>query len=106
MDDDLRYAILYLMNSRLAQHVAYVHMHLEHPHNSNEPNPIDLNLFRHYIAMAKSYNPVVSSSVGDYMVNCYVHLRNSSDEIGEFQYTCARTLLSIIRMASSLVTIL
>ena len=89
--------------TRLAQHVAYVHMHLEHPHHANEPDPIDLHLFRHYIAMAKSYDPIVTSSVADYMVNCYVHLRNSNDQIGEFQYTCARTLLSIIRMASALV---
>ena len=78
-------------------------MHLEHPHHANEADPIDLNLFRHYLAIAKSYDPALSESVADYMVNCYVHLRNSSDEIGEFQYTCARTLLSIIRMASALV---
>ena len=78
-------------------------MHLEHPQNQDEPDPIDLLLFRHYIAMAKSFNPTVPSNVGDYMVNAYVHLRNNDDDMAEFQYTCARTLLSIIRMATSLV---
>ena len=37
------------------------------------------------------------------MVNAYVHLRNNDDDMAEFQYTCARTLLSIIRMATCLV---
>ena len=78
-------------------------MHLEHPHNANEPDPVDLHLFRHYIAMAKTFNPVVPTSVADYIVNAYVHLRNNDDEMAEFQYTCARTLLSIVRMATSLV---
>lgn len=79
-------------------------MHLEHPHHANEPDPIDLPLFRHYIAMAKTFNPILPTSVGDYIVNAYVHLRNNDDEMAEFQYTCARTLLSIVRMASSLVS--
>jgi DNA replication licensing factor MCM7 len=92
MDDDLR----------LAQHVTYVHMHLEHPRQLNEPDPIDIQLFRHYIAVAKTFQPILPSSVADYIVNAYVHMRNNDDEMADFQYTCARTLLSIIRMASSL----
>ena len=87
----------------MAQHVAYVHMHLSHPHHPNEPDPVDLNLFRHYIAMAKSFNPVMTPAVADYVVNAYVHLRNNDDEMAQFQYTCARTLLSIVRMATALV---
>ena len=31
-----------------------------------------------------------------------MHLRNRVDELAEFQYTCARTLLSVVRMGTSL----
>jgi DNA replication licensing factor MCM7 len=53
--------------------------------------------------LAKSYQPILPAVVGDYIVNAYVHLRKKAHETAEFQYTCARTLLSVIRLASALV---
>ncbi len=55
--------------------------------------------------MAKSYQPLLPLAVGDYIVNVYVHLRKKAHETAEFQYTCARTLLSIVRLSSALVFI-
>ena len=37
------------------------------------------------------------------MVQSYLTLRERVDETGDFQYTCARTLLSIIRISMALV---
>lgn len=52
--------------------------------------------------MARSYTPSVPAAVGDYLVNAYVHLRQRSSDTAEFSYTCARTLLSIVRMSTAL----
>ncbi len=88
---------------RLAQHVTHVHMHLVHPQYENVADVIDLNVMRHYIAIARTHNPTVPGEVGDYIVNAYVHLRSKADETADFQYTCARTLLSVVRLSSALV---
>ena len=47
-------------------------------------------------------SPLVPAAVGDYLVNAYVHLRSRSDELNDFQYTSARTLLSVIRLSTAL----
>jgi len=87
---------------RLAQHVAHVHMHLVHPRYENAPEALDMSVMRHYIAMARTHAPSVPAEVGDYVVNAYVHLRNKADELSDFQYTCARTLLSVVRLSTAL----
>jgi DNA replication licensing factor MCM7 len=46
---------------------------------------------------------MLPSNVGDYVVNAYVHMRKRTADTNEFMYTCARTLLSIVRLASALV---
>ncbi|KAI8898316.1 MCM2/3/5 family-domain-containing protein [Globomyces pollinis-pini] len=86
---------------RLAQHVTYVHRCLKHPKNENE-DTLDGLIIKNYISVARKYNPLVPAHVGDYIVNAYVHLRSQAHETADFQYTCARTLLSIIRLASGL----
>jgi DNA replication licensing factor MCM7 len=92
MEDDLR----------LAQHVTFVHKALRHPSLENEAEPVEMAVIKNYISHAKKYNPLVSAEVGDYLVNAYVQLRGRADETADFQYTCARTLLSVIRLATAL----
>ncbi|KAI9096967.1 MCM2/3/5 family-domain-containing protein [Phlyctochytrium arcticum] len=87
---------------RLAQHVSFVHMHLHHPQLEGDFDAIETNVIRHYIAKARTFDPVVPKDVADYIVNAYVHLRGKAKEHEEFQYTSARTLLSVIRMSSAL----
>lgn len=92
LDDDLR----------LAQHITHVHRVLVHPTPDNDVPLLELSSLRHYIAVARSWNPIVPPEVGDYVVNAYVHLRSRVDETADLQYTCARTLLSILRLATAL----
>jgi DNA replication licensing factor MCM7 len=88
---------------RLAQHVTYVHMHNRHPSRQNESEAIDAEVMRHYIALARDFNPRVSTEVADFIVSAYIRMRHHVGETADFQYTCARTLLSIVRMATALV---
>lgn len=90
---------------RLAQHVTFVHRTLHHPKDDQMEEPLSEQLMKTYISVARTYQPNVPEDVGEYMVNVYVHLRQKASETADFQYTCARTLLSIIRLASSLVRI-
>ena len=107
-----RFDVLFLLldtpartdDERLAQHVTYVHMHNEHPPLASEP--LEPQLLRHYIALARQLRPVVPKAVSDYVVASYVKLRAShkEDEAREqaFTYTSARTLLAILRLAQAL----
>ncbi|KAI8913605.1 MCM2/3/5 family-domain-containing protein [Gorgonomyces haynaldii] len=87
---------------RLAQHVTFVHRTLRHPQQQQEFEPVDPSLIKHYISKAKQFSPTVPAHVADYVVSAYVHMRKNASETAEFQYTSARTLLSIIRLASAL----
>jgi DNA replication licensing factor MCM7 len=89
---------------RLAQHVTYVHRTLCHPKENNDLEPLDEHLMKNYISLARTYRPSVPAEVGDYLVNVYAHMRNRADDTSDFQYTCARTLLSLIRLATALVS--
>ena len=76
-----RFDILFLIldtpsvedDERLAQHIAYVHIHEEHP-------PMDFEALkaediRNYIAAARQVRPNVPQTVADYLVSCYAELR-------------------------------
>jgi DNA replication licensing factor MCM7 len=89
-------------DDRLAKHVTHVHMHNVHPTNPNEPDPIDAEVMRHYIALARTYQPKIKLDTAGFLVNAYTHTRQRAD-ISELQYTCARTLLSMIRLSTALV---
>jgi DNA replication licensing factor MCM7 len=107
-----RFDILFLIldtpsrddDERLAQHVTYVHMYSQHPELRVEP--LEPQLMRHYIALARQKRPVVPKAVSDYVVGSYVKLRaqHKEDEARDqtFTYTSARTLLGILRLAQAL----
>ncbi|CAO1630747.1 unnamed protein product [Parajaminaea phylloscopi] len=107
-----RFDILFLIldtpsrddDERLAQHVAYVHMHSEHPPIDHEP--LDPVLMRHYIALARQKRPTVPKAVSEYVVGAYVKLRAQGKEDEErdaaYTYTSARTLLGVLRLSQAL----
>lgn len=91
-------------DERLAQHVTYVHMHSEHPPLASEP--LSPHLMRHFIALARTYRPIVPPEIGSYVVGAYVQLRRhqrDDDLHGRaFTFTSARTLLGILRLSQAL----
>ncbi|KAL8291343.1 hypothetical protein RQP46_002321 [Phenoliferia psychrophenolica] len=91
-------------DERLAQHIAYVHMHSEHPPLAADPVPPVL--MRHYIALARQKRPTVPKDVSDYVVGAYVQLRrqqkDDEDRNQFFTYTSARTLLGVLRLSQAL----
>lgn len=91
-------------DERLAQHVAYVHMHGEHPPIEHEP--LDSTLMRHYIALARQKRPTVPKAVSEYVVGAYVKMRAQGKEDEErdaaYTYTSARTLLGVLRLCQAL----
>jgi len=110
-----RFDILFLIldnptrddDERLAQHVAYVHMHNKHPEMEFEP--LSPTKIRQYITKARSFRPVVPKEVGDYVVNSYIRLRQDSKKKDKnnhnessFGQATPRTLLGILRMAQAL----
>lgn len=107
-----RFDILFLIldtpsrddDERLAQHVAYVHMHSEHPPIEHEP--LDPQVMRHYIALARQKRPTVPKAVSEYVVAAYVKLRAQGKEDEErdasYSYTSARTLLGVLRLSQAL----
>ncbi|KAJ3406935.1 Mcm2-7 hexameric complex component, partial [Chytridiales sp. JEL 0842] len=91
------------LDVKLAEHVTYVHMNNVHPplDRENDIQPVDAEVMRHYIALARTYSPKLKPETAGFLVNAYTHTRQRED-LSELQYTCARTLLSMIRLATAL----
>jgi len=76
-----RFDILFLIldtpsvedDERLAQHIAYVHIHEEHP--PMEFEPLKAEDIRNYIAAARHVRPNVPQNVAEYLVSSYADLR-------------------------------
>ena len=107
-----RFDVLFLMldqptreaDEKLASHVAYVHMHNKHPVGDGvifTPQEV-----RQYIAQARSWRPVISAEVSEYMTGSYVRMRQQQkrEEGGKKQFThvSPRTLLGILRLSQAL----
>ncbi|CAJ0836691.1 17782_t:CDS:2, partial [Entrophospora sp. SA101] len=90
-------------DTKLAQHVAYVHSFGKHPVMQTEV--VEAQMIRHYIAEARNCRPTIPPPVGWYMVDTYKRLRQ--DQAGgdfkkkEFTFTSARTLLAMVRLAQA-----
>ncbi|KAI4528180.1 MCM2/3/5 family-domain-containing protein [Schizophyllum commune] len=88
-------------DERLAEHVTYVHMYNEHPPLDYEP--VDPEVMRSYISMARQKRPTVPHAVSQHVVNTYVKMRRDAQEDEKAHtYTSARTLLGILRLAQAL----
>merc|ERR1712096_270969 len=98
-----RFDLLWLMadkpshdnDRKLAEHITYVHMHLEHP--PLKFKPIDMAAMRKHIALCQQKEPVVPKELTDYITAAYVELRKESRRSQDTTFTSARTLLSILR---------
>ncbi|KAK3335737.1 MCM2/3/5 family-domain-containing protein [Cercophora scortea] len=94
-------------DAQLAKHVAYVHMHQRHPDLGTSDGivftPAEV---RAYVAQARTFRPVVPSSISEYMVKTYVRLRSQSKRAEKknenFGHTTPRTLLGVVRLAQAL----
>ncbi|CCK68055.1 DNA replication licensing factor MCM7 KNAG_0A03750 [Huiozyma naganishii CBS 8797] len=107
-----RFDILFLLldtpnvdnDSKLAEHVAYVHMHNRQPDLTFEP--IEPSRMREYIAFAKAKRPIMTQEVNEYVTQAYIRLRQDSkrelDSKFSFGQATPRTLLGIIRLAQAL----
>jgi DNA replication licensing factor MCM7 len=117
---DLLFLILDIANPdddlKLCQHITYVHMHGTQP--KLDFDPIDMTTMRHYIAKARTLNPVVPPALTEFIVDQYVSMRNEtalltgkssakndSNRRGHYAYTTARTLLAILRLSLALARI-
>lgn len=110
-----RFDIMFLMldqasidgDVRLAEHVAYVHMHNHQPEMAFEP--LDAHTIRQYISVARTYRPVVPKEVGDYVVQAYIKMRKESHRnehsVKKFAHITPRTLLGILRLSQALARI-
>ncbi|CAR23576.1 DNA replication licensing factor MCM7 [Lachancea thermotolerans CBS 6340] len=107
-----RFDILFLMldtpnredDEKLAEHVAYVHMHNKQPELGF--TPIEPSDMREFIAYAKTKRPTMSSEVNEYVVQSYIRMRQDSkkamDSRFSFGQATPRTLLAIIRLSQGL----
>lgn len=76
-----RFDLLFLILDRadiekdhaLAQHVQHVHKFMKNPKQASNPVPIEA--FKQYIAVAKTFNPRVPKELSHYIVDAYVNLR-------------------------------
>lgn len=93
---------------KLAEHVAYVHMFNKHPIDE-ENITVDENIIRQYISISRTYKPVITPQVSDYIVNKYIKLRQESKKNENskkfFSHASPRTLLGILRMSQALARI-
>ncbi|KAJ5907502.1 DNA replication licensing factor MCM7 [Penicillium taxi] len=109
-----RFDVLFLLldthsregDEELANHVTYVHMHNKHPESADAGIMFTPHEVRQYIAKARSFRPVVPTSVSDYMVGAYVAMRKrqKQDEARkqQFAHVTPRTLLGIVRLSQAL----
>ena len=109
-----RFDILFLIldtpsrdaDEELASHVTFVHMHSRHPETETGGVMFTPHEVRQYVAKARTYRPVVPSTVSDYMVGAYVNMRKQQkrDEANkkQFSHVSPRTLLGIIRLSQAL----
>ncbi|KAI9924999.1 hypothetical protein ASPWEDRAFT_118579 [Aspergillus wentii DTO 134E9] len=93
-------------DEELANHVTYVHMHNKHPENQDSGIAFTPNEVRQYIAKARTYRPVVPSTISDYMVGAYVAMRKQQKRDEEnrkqFSHVTPRTLLGVVRLSQAL----
>lgn len=91
-------------DAMLAKHVTYVHMNNKHPETDGVV--LSQDEVRQYVAKARSFRPVITNKVSEYMVRAYVDMRaqQARDEktAKQFTHTSARTLLGVVRLSQAL----
>lgn len=91
-------------DTRLAEHVCQVHRTGTAPLPESDPDLIiSPELFRQYLATAKTYTPTIPQALVEYLVGAYVGLRLNDLSQKDTTYTTPRTLLAILRLSQALV---
>lgn len=92
-------------DSKLAQHITYVHKNKCHPPKEEE-GTFDADFLKNYIAYSRHFNPVVPNHLHEFITAEYVKKRkfesNYKSDKTKYAYTTPRTLLAIIRLAQGL----
>lgn len=81
----------------LARHVTYVHRYLKSPEAAEDMGFLSVEFLRYYIAQAKQFEPFVSNTLANSIVDYYVERRQE-----DACRMTARQLLSVIRLAQAL----
>jgi DNA replication licensing factor MCM7 len=82
---------------RLAHHVTYVHQYSVHPKRDDQQEVLSISKMRRYLELCRQKEPTVPQQLTEYITQAYVDLRKESRE-----FTSARTLLSILRLSTSI----
>jgi DNA replication licensing factor MCM7 len=82
---------------RLAHHVTHVHQYSVHPKRDDQQEVLSISKMRRYLDLCRQKEPTVPQQLTEYITQAYVDLRKESRE-----FTSARTLLSILRLATSI----
>uniref|UniRef100_A0A915P804 DNA replication licensing factor MCM7 n=2 Tax=Meloidogyne TaxID=189290 RepID=A0A915P804_9BILA len=85
---------------KLADHITYVHRKGEQPDATFKP--VDMKLFRKYIAVCKRKDPVLPDDLKELLVDKYVELRRESKNSADSTFTSPRILLAAIRACTAL----
>ncbi|KAL7080231.1 hypothetical protein ACQ4LE_000488 [Meloidogyne hapla] len=85
---------------KLADHITYVHRKGEQPDAAFKP--VDMKLFRKYIAVCKRKDPVLPDELKELLVDKYVELRRESKNSADSTFTSPRILLAAIRACTAL----
>merc|ERR1711865_1040326 len=86
----------------LATHILHVHMHSQAPALDFEP--LTSAVVRSFVSRARLVEPAVPASLTAFISDLYVNERKKDKEAGEDSaqvYASARTLLSILRLATA-----
>ena len=85
---------------RLAKHITYVHKNNEQP--PARYTPLDMRLMRRYIALCKTYQPVVPEELTEYIVGAYCEMRKDARNNKDTTFVSPRTLLGVLRLSTAL----
>lgn len=93
-------------DEELARHVTHVHIHNAHPQAQEGDLIFTPGEVRQWIARARTFRPVIPSTVSDYVVGAYVRMRQQQkrdeDAKRQFAHASPRTLLGVVRLSQAL----
>uniref|UniRef100_A0A915DSI2 DNA replication licensing factor MCM7 n=1 Tax=Ditylenchus dipsaci TaxID=166011 RepID=A0A915DSI2_9BILA len=90
-------------DKRLAEHITYVHRKGEQPQCTFKP--IEMVLFRKYIALCKRKQPTIPEPLKQRLVEMYVDIRRDALNDSDSIFTSPRILLGAIRLSTALARI-
>ena len=85
---------------RMAEHITNIHQQSALPEVQN--NVYEDEFLRAYVSLARTFNPIVSYDIHEFIIGKYIDRRRENAELGKYgQYITPRSLLGIIRFAQA-----